>query len=116
VTILIVEDNPAIRRLIKRTVARFTNEVYECDDGASALGCYGALRPNLVFMDIRMPSLDGLAATRKIKQLYPNARIVIVTDYDAEELRIEARSAGAIGYALKDNLDELEAFIREERD
>jgi two-component system response regulator DegU len=113
VTILIVEDNPAIRRLIKRTIESFTNTVYECADGASALDFFAEHHPDLVFMDIRMPRMDGLEATRRIMQLYPKARIVIVTDYDVEELRAEARSAGAIGYTLKENLTELGAYINE---
>jgi two-component system response regulator DegU len=55
--------------------------------------------------------MDGLAATRQIKRAHPNARIVIVTDYDEQELRAAGFAAGAIGYALKDNLTELEYLI-----
>lgn len=58
-----------------------------------------------------MPRMDGLAATRQIIQLYPTARIVIVTDYDEEELRVAALAAGAAGYVLKDNLTTLEELV-----
>jgi CheY-like chemotaxis protein len=111
VIILIVEDNPGIRQLIKRTIGPLATKIYECIDGADALAAYTSLHPDLVFMDLRMPRMDGLAATRQIRQHYPGARIVIVTDYDVEEFRAAAIAAGAIGYALKDDLTELRAFI-----
>jgi CheY-like chemotaxis protein len=111
VNILIVEDNATVRRLIRRAIAHLANEIYECEDGADALTSYSEHQPDLVFMDVRMPRMDGLAATRLIKQNYPKARIVIVTDYDEQELRAAGFAAGAIGYALKDNLTELEDLI-----
>jgi CheY-like chemotaxis protein len=110
-TILIVEDNPAVRRLLRAAVARIAREIWECEDGTEALAAYTAHRPQVVLMDIRMPRMDGLAATKQIRQLYPSARVVIVTDYDDVELRIAAYEAGACGYVLKDNLLELERLI-----
>jgi len=59
-----------------------------------------------------MPRMDGFAATRKIRHFDPEARVVIVTDYDDEDLRAAAREAGACGYALKQNLTELPVLIR----
>lgn len=111
VNILIVEDNAAIRRMISRTIRHLATEIHECTDGADALEDYTQHRPDIVFMDVRMPRMDGLAATRQIRKHYPSARIVIVTDYDMDDLRTAAFEAGAEGYALKDNLCQLEEYL-----
>jgi DNA-binding NarL/FixJ family response regulator len=62
-------------------------------------------------MDVQMPGVDGLAATRQIIQFDAAARIVIVTDYDDDELRVAAREAGASAYVLKQDLTALDAFL-----
>jgi CheY-like chemotaxis protein len=111
-TILIVDDNAGMRRLLRRAVPDGASAVWECADGADALAAYAERQPDVVLMDIRMPRMDGLAATRRIRHLYPSARVVIVTDYDDEDLRAAAREAGACGYALKQNLTELPVLIR----
>jgi two-component system response regulator DegU len=64
-------------------------------------------------MDIRMPRMDGLTSTRRLLSAFPNARVVILTDYDDDQLRIAARDAGACAYALKHNLTQLEEVILE---
>lgn len=110
--ILIVDDNVGVRRLLRHAVSEIAQEVRECSDGTEALAAYAAYRPDVVLMDIRMPHLDGLAATRFIRQFDARARVVIVTDYDEEELRNAAREAGASGYALKQNLPDLAGTIR----
>jgi DNA-binding NarL/FixJ family response regulator len=62
-------------------------------------------------MDIRMGEIDGIEATKRIKAADPEAKIVIVTDYDDDALRQAAIRAGACGYALKDNLPELVGLL-----
>jgi DNA-binding NarL/FixJ family response regulator len=111
-TVLIVDDNAAIRRLLRRAVLDTASAVWECSDGADALAAYTNYRPDLVLMDIRMREMDGLMATREIRRVYPSARVVMVTDYDDEDLRIAASEAGACGYALKQNLTDLSSLIR----
>jgi CheY-like chemotaxis protein len=110
--ILIVEDNPSVRKLICRATADIAEEAVERDDGAHALEAYETHRPDVVLMDVKMPRMDGLTATRQLLQRYPQARVVILTDYDDDELRSAAREAGACAYALKTNLTELEAVIQ----
>jgi DNA-binding NarL/FixJ family response regulator len=62
-------------------------------------------------MDIAMPRMDGLAATRELKARFPAARIVILTQYDEALLRAAAQAAGACGYLLKENLSEVPGWI-----
>ena len=112
-TILIVKDNPGVRRLIKRATSEIAQNVLECEDGADSLDAYAAHRPDIVLMDIRMPRMDGLAATRRLLRSYPNAKVIILTDSSDEELRTAARDAGACAYALKQNLTQLEDVILE---
>lgn len=109
--ILIVDDNAAVRRLIASLVLPLANRICECEDGAGALSAYQDQKPDLVLMDIRMPQLDGISATKQIIAADPAARIVIVTDYDDESLRQAAMNAGAFGFALKDDLMALTRLV-----
>jgi CheY-like chemotaxis protein len=102
--ILIVEDNQAMRRMIRRMVTDVADQISECDDGAAACALYRQLRPDWVLMDIEMGQVNGLTATRQIIADYPEARVVMVTNYDDAQLRETARVAGACEYVLKENL------------
>jgi len=93
-----------MRRLIKHTVATTNDVVYECNDGSEALASYMRHRPDWVLMDIKMPELDGISATRQIVSAFPRARVLVVSQYDDQEMRDDARKAGAVDYVLKDNL------------
>lgn len=109
--LMIVDDNPAMRRLIKSIVGDLANAVFECSDGSQALAAYRAHCPDWVLMDIEMKTLDGIIATRQIKDAFPDARIMIVTEYDHPDWREEARAAGAREYVLKENLFELRRIL-----
>jgi two-component system response regulator DegU len=102
--LLIVDDHAAMRRLLGRVVNDLFTAVEECDDGADALAAYEQHRPDWVFMDIEMKRTDGLTATRDLVLAFPDARVVIVSKHDDEQLRAAARTAGACGYVLKENL------------
>ena len=110
-TILIVDDNAGMRRILRRALPTSATAVHECSDGGAALAAYTTFRPDVVLMDIRMPIMDGLVATRTIIGTDPNARIVIVTDYDDKALRAAAADAGASAYFLKQNLTDLADLI-----
>jgi CheY-like chemotaxis protein len=105
--LLIVDDNPGVRRLIRTLLDGVTREIRECADGADARAAYQRERPDFVLMDIQMGTLDGIAATRRIVASDPGARVIIVTNYDQPDLREAAREAGACGFVAKDNLLEL---------
>lgn len=87
--------------------------VGEACDGAEAVLLFGRLAPDVVLMDLRMPTLDGVTAIRAIRGSDPDARILALTTYDGEVEIERAMSAGACAYLLKDSLvAELSGAIR----
>lgn len=102
--LLIVENSLSVRQILKSVVAPVAEEIIECGDGAEAVSLYEAGLPDFVLMDIDLGEMDGITATRRINANDPNAKIIIVTNYDETDLREEARLAGACGYVLKENL------------
>lgn len=109
--LLIVEDNKIMRDMLKSLFSGSFSSIYECEDGVSALNMYITHRPDWVFMDIMMKEMDGITATREIKGSYPDAKILIVTDYNDEEYRKAAANAGAVSYVLKEELDDIFSII-----
>lgn len=112
-SVLIVEDNPDMRALIRSLAEEVFARVDECDDGEGAVALYPRQRPACVLMDIRMGTLDGIAATREIRRLDPDARIIIVTESDDDADRHAAFASGAIGFLSKERLLDLPALLRE---
>ena len=110
-SLMIVEDNPEMRRVIRRMLSGVATEIVECEDGDQALATYARALPDCVLMDIEMGGMDGITATRKITAAFPTARVLILTGHGDEPLREAARKAGACGYVLKENLMELRELI-----
>lgn len=108
--VLIVEDNRAMLHLLCSIVNDLA-EVFECNNGTEAFSLYEKHRPDWVFMDVRLKDLNGIEITRQITQKHSNARILIVTNYDDERLRKSARTAGACGYVLKEDVLTLREII-----
>jgi DNA-binding NarL/FixJ family response regulator len=76
--------------------------VGEAEDGEAALKLYADLQPGIVLMDVRMPGMDGVEATWRLREHWPEARIIILTTFDDDEYVFEGLRAGAMGYLLKD--------------
>ena len=108
---LIVEDNGSMRHLLRSIVGEWA-EVFECEDGSQALSCYERVRPDWVLMDIRMPGVSGIEATRRILASHADARVVMVTNFADERMREKAQRAGACGYVLKEDLSVLSEILR----
>lgn len=104
ITILTADDHPLIRDGLAAVLRADSGMqvVAEAANGEEAIEAYARLRPDIVLMDLRMPVMDGLTATRAILADDPNARIIVLTTYDGDEDIHRALSAGARGYILKD--------------
>jgi CheY-like chemotaxis protein len=109
--VLIVDDSKPMRRMIKTFLADLTAEVVECGDGSEALAAYRQHQPDVVLMDLKMVKMDGLEATRQIKQSFPEARIVIVSQWEEVSLREQALLAGAEAYVGKSDLEPLRQIL-----
>src|SRR5687768_9637987 len=109
--LLIVDDNADLRRLITGLVRDLIETINECNDGAAALAAYIEHRPDWVLMDIKMPGLDGMAATHQITAAFPEAQIVMVTDFGDAKLRAEAYVAGACAFVIKEDLFALRGIL-----
>ncbi len=114
-TLVVADDHPVVRRGV---VALLEAEpdievVADVDDGQAVVEAALRLRPSAIVMDLRMPVLDGAAATGEIKASWPEAAILVLTTYDTDEAIVRAIEAGASGYLLKDTPpDELIDAVR----
>ncbi|MEN9397971.1 MAG: hypothetical protein RLZ81_2501 [Pseudomonadota bacterium] len=100
--VLIVDDSPIISRKLTMMVELLGYKVVKtAATGTEAIAAYRACRPDVVTMDITMPDMDGIEATRRIMAEFPDAKIVMVTSHGQEKMVLDALKAGAKGYVLK---------------
>ena len=104
--ILIVEDNALFRQMLKEKLQALSSSMVidEAAEGGEALQKVDALKPELIFMDIRLPGENGIQLTEKIKARYPSIKIVFLTSYDSVEYRGAAIRAGGYCYIPKESL------------
>ena len=104
---LIAEDEPLLRQALAAQLQRLWPElriVAECEDGAAALEALETLKPDLAFLDIRMPGVTGIDVARALETLSPQTQVVFITAYD--QYAIDAFERGAVDYLLKPVADE----------
>ncbi|MEV6688797.1 response regulator transcription factor [Streptomyces sp. NPDC051130] len=115
IRVLIADDQPLVRRGLALILAPEPDVevVGEAGDGAEAVARAEALRPDVVVMDIRMPVLDGVAATAELARTLPGSRVLALSTFDMDEYVVAALRAGAYGFLPKDvSPEELIAAVR----
>lgn len=115
IRLMLVDDQRLMREGL-RTLLELEPDlkiVGEADNGKEALNLYPGLQPDVVLMDVRMPQMDGVQATRELCARYADARVIILTTFDDDEYVFEGLRGGALGYLLKDvSGEELSEAIR----
>ena len=115
IRVLICDDQEVVREGL-RVMLRGASDIEvvgTAPDGAAAVALLDATRPDVLLMDLRMPGVNGIQATREIRQRRPGARVLVLTTYDADEWVFDAIRSGAAGYVLKDTpAEDLIAAIR----
>ena len=104
IKILLVDDQPLFREGLRTLlcVQPDFEVVGEAGNGEEALQFARSLRPSVVLMDLQMPVLDGVTATRRLHQELPDCRVIVLTTFDDDEMVFDGLRAGALGYLLKD--------------
>ena len=107
-TILIADDHPMLRRALRSLLEKEDDfqVIAEAGDGEEAIKLADALNPDMIIMDIGMPRVNGLEATRRIKASHPDIAILVLTVHDDAEYIFGILEAGAAGYIIKSEFDE----------
>jgi len=103
-TVMLVDDHPLVRAGLA-TLIRTTEDLHivgEADGGEQAVTMAGDLKPDVVLMDLSMPGMDGVEATRRILDKQPEIHVVVLTSFADQQRVAQALAAGAVGYLLKD--------------
>lgn len=109
ISVLLADDQRLVRAGLRMLIEDTTDltVVGEAADGVAAVRLFAELAPDLVVMDLRMPGLDGVAATRQILAAAPRAKVLVLTTFDDDEHLFPALAAGATGYFVKDTDPEI---------
>ena len=115
IKVLLVDDQTLVRQGIRLLLEIETDieVVGQAANGREALQQVEALHPEVVLMDVRMPEMDGVEATRQLSARYPEVKVIILTTFEDDETVFEGLKAGARGYLLKDiSSEEMAAAVR----
>lgn len=113
--IIVCDDQAIVRDGLKMMLGLEAdiNVIATAQDGAEAVDLVAEHNPDLVLMDLKMPIMNGIEATRRIRQQHPELPVLVLTTYDADEWVFDALRAGAVGYLLKDTpREQLVAAVR----
>ena len=104
IRVLLVDDQCLFREGLETllSVHKDIQVVGQASNGQEAVEVAARVRPDVVLMDVRMPVLDGVRATRRLKRALPQCRVIVLTTFDDDEYIFDALRAGAVGYLLKD--------------
>jgi DNA-binding NarL/FixJ family response regulator len=104
IRVLLVDDQALFREGLETllSIHRDIKVVGQAPNGREAVDIAAKVDPDVVLMDVRMPVLDGVRATRRLKQVLPQCRVIVLTTFDDDEYVFDALRAGAVGYLLKD--------------
>lgn len=107
IRVLVVDDQPAIRRglRLRMDAEADIDVVGEAADGNAAIEHARALAPHVVVMDITMPGLDGIEATRQLRDIAPESKVIILSLHDDDATRSRANAAGAVAFVSKHEAD-----------
>ncbi|MBS4029359.1 MAG: response regulator transcription factor [Ignavibacteriales bacterium] len=109
--VFIVDDNAEIRHLVHSIIGDLTEQIFEYDSAENIVAMYELHKPDWIFMDIKMKPLNGITATALLKHKFPEARVVILTNYGEQTYRIAAKKAGVSGFFLKDDLRQIRTIF-----
>lgn len=109
--LLIADDNEDMRKMLKTICNNLFSNILECDDGDRAVKIYKDEKPDWVLMDIKMNGKDGITATREIKSAHPEARIIIVSQFNDKSIIDEAMDCGIVEFVSKADLTKVVEVI-----
>ena len=109
--LMIIDDNARFRTLVRTIVATPTDEILELDDGIAVNENYAAFHPDWVLMDVKMKQVNGLQATRRLIQRFPDAQVVILSNHTSKRIVAKGLQVGARAYLSKEDIFAVQKII-----